>query len=379
VAGDPRRLAQAALGAAGDGWTTGLDATDDVVSLLLDAIAIVPKGPTPTRSKLLARLAIAQSYHRPQYDGERDAQAALAIGRTLGEPELEAGALHALLVVVDDPTRIGDQQQWLDALLRFGDAHPGQPWRRWALPLAARLIAREGDTARALVLLDELGQAAAISGDRVASYAATHGRLLAVSIAGDWPAARIAVEAIQTAGEDAHFDPMAARLEAFALSGIIDLYEGVRPGFEPPTIEWPQPSMGFAVQAWFADGLARSGDVDAAAKALTAIVPEELLDLERDAYWLPTLGLLADAAYRADSTVLADAVAEVLEPVLGFTIVDAGCIYRGSVVHAAGLAAATCDRRTRAIALLSEAAALHERQASPWMAEESTAARAALR
>ncbi len=47
VVGDPRRLARAALGAAGDGWTTSLDATDEVVSLLLDAIAIVPTGPTP--------------------------------------------------------------------------------------------------------------------------------------------------------------------------------------------------------------------------------------------------------------------------------------------------------------------------------------------
>ena len=103
ASGDARRLALAALGAAGDGWTTGLDATDDVVSLLLEA-AIVPKAPTPTRSKLLSRLAITRSYHRTQDAGERDAHAALAIARTLDEPELEARAFHALAVVVDDPT-----------------------------------------------------------------------------------------------------------------------------------------------------------------------------------------------------------------------------------------------------------------------------------
>ncbi len=79
ASGDARRLAQSALGAAGDGWTTGLDATDDVVSLLLDAAALVPTAPTPTRSKLLSRLAVTQSYHRSQDAGERDARAALAI------------------------------------------------------------------------------------------------------------------------------------------------------------------------------------------------------------------------------------------------------------------------------------------------------------
>ncbi len=90
ASGDARRLAQSALGAAGDGWTTGLDATDDVVSLLLDAAALVPTAPTPTRSKLLSRFAVTESYHRSQDAGERDARAALAIARTLDEPDLEA-------------------------------------------------------------------------------------------------------------------------------------------------------------------------------------------------------------------------------------------------------------------------------------------------
>jgi DNA-binding SARP family transcriptional activator len=217
ASGDARRLALAALGAAGDGWTTGLDATDDVVSLLLDAAALVPKAPTPTRSKLLSRLAITRSYHRTQDAGERDAQAALAIARTLDEPELEARALHALVVVVDDPTRVADRSVWLDALMRLADAHPDQPWRRWALPLAASLAALEGDVARAASLLDELTQLAVTSGDRVATYAAAHRRVLAASIAGDWPQARQAVADVQVAGEAAHFDPTAARLEAFGV------------------------------------------------------------------------------------------------------------------------------------------------------------------
>jgi DNA-binding SARP family transcriptional activator len=374
ASGDARRLVQAALGAAGDGFTTGLDATDDVVSLLLDAATVVPTAPTPTRSKLLSRLAITQSYHRSQDAGERDAQAALAIAHTLDEPELEARALHALVVVVDDPMRLAERVAWLGALMRLADGHPDQPWRRWALPLAASLAALEGDVARAASLLDELAQLAVISCDRVATYAAAHRGLLAASIAGDWPEARRAIAEVQAAGENAHFDPTAARLEAFALSGMIDLFEGMPPGFTPPAIEWPQPSMGFAVRAWHADGLARSGASEAAAKALTEIAPADLFDLERDAYWLPTMGLLADATYRADNAAIGEALVEVVQGVLSLTIVDAGGLYRGSVAHAAGLASAACGRRSHAASLLAEAAALHDRQGSRWMAAESRAA-----
>ena len=283
------------------------------------------------------------------------------------------------MVVVDDPTRLADRNAWLDALMRLADAHPDQPWRRWALPLAASLAALKGDVGRAASLLDELAQLAVISGDRVATYAAAHRGLLTASVTGDWAQARQAVADVRAAGEDAHFDPTAARLEAFALSGIIDLFEGVPPRFTPPAIEWPQPSMGFAVRAWHADGLARSGDVEAAAKALTDIAPADLFDLERDAYWLPTMGLLADAAYRADNAGIAEAIVELVQGVLALTIVDGGSLYRGSVAHAAGLASATCGRRSEAASLLAEAAAIHDRQGSRWMADESRAALEVLR
>ncbi len=298
---------------------------------------------------------------------------------TLDEPDLEARALHALVVVVDDPTRLADRSDWLDALIRLADAHPDQPWRRWALPLSASHAALEGDVARAASLLDELAQLGVTSGDRVATYAAAHRGILAASIAGDWRRARQAVADVQAAGEHAHFDPTAARLEAFAVSGLIDLFEGRPPSFTPPAIEWPQPSMGFAVRAWHADGLARSGDVEAAAKALTDIVPADLFDLDRDAYWLPTMGLLADASYRADNPGIVEAVVELVQRVLSLTIVDAACLYRGSVAHAAGLASATCGRRSEAATLLAEAAVMHDRQGSRWMAAESRAALEACR
>ncbi|HTN78980.1 MAG TPA: hypothetical protein VMK16_04835, partial [Acidimicrobiales bacterium] len=335
--------------------------------------------PTPARSRLLSRLAVTRSYHRNTDAGEHDARAALAIARTLDEPELEARALHALLVVVDDPTRLRERRGWLDDLSHLGDAHPHEPWRRWTLPLAASLFALEGDIARATALLDELARLADSSGDRVARYAASHRGLLVASVTGDWVRAREAVAEVQAAGEDAHFDPTAARLEAFALNGIIDLFERVTPTFTTlPAIEWPQPSMEFAVRAWHADGLARCGNVEAAAKALTEMAPADLLDLDRDAYWLPTMGLLSHATYCAENAEIAEAILEAINGVLSLTIVDGGSLYRGTVAHAAGLASAACGRVAQASDLLADAAVTHDRQGSRWMAGESREALEAL-
>src|SRR5205807_5770328 len=135
------------------------------------------------------------------------------------------------------------------ALLGHAKAHPHQPSRRWALPLAARLEAREGDVSRALSLLDELAQEATTSGDRVAAYAAAHREVLATSVAGDWPRARAAVGAVRATGEAAHFDPTAARLEEFGLSAIIDMFEGRPVGVPAPPIEWRPPAWALASQA----------------------------------------------------------------------------------------------------------------------------------
>jgi hypothetical protein len=100
--------------------------------------------------------------------------------------------------------------------------------------------------------------------------------------------------------------------------------------------------------------------------------------VECDGYWLPTLSMLADAAYLAGSRAVADVVHECLRPVTDMTIVDPGLCYRGTAAHAAGLAAATCGRRDAAHDLLSAGLARHREHGSPWMTRRSEDALARL-
>jgi DNA-binding SARP family transcriptional activator len=377
-AGDARRFAEAALGAAGDGWRTSLDAAGETVSLLVEAAERVPVGPTALRARLMARLAVVRSHHVPAAEAELDAARALAIARALGQPALLAGALHALAVVVWDPLRRDEHGAWVDELLALAGAHPDEPWRRWALPLVARRRATDGDVAGAARALDELDEAGRARGDLGARFLASHVAVLRATVAGDWDAARAAAAAARAACERAAVDPGDAALMEMGMHGIIGLLAG--PTAAPPLapLDWPVPAMELSVRAWHADLQARAGRPDDAAAALAAIGPERVFGVERDGYWLATLSMLADAAHLAGHRPVADAVHECLRPVSRLTILDPGLCYRGAAAHAAGLAAATCGRRNEAAALLADGLATHRRHGSPWMARRSQDALAAV-
>ncbi len=371
-AGDARRFAEAALGAAGGGWMTSLDSTNEAVSLLAEAVERVPVGPTALRSQLMARLAVARSHHAPTADVEPAAARALAIVRALGQPDLLVGALHALAVVVWDPLRWDEHGAWVDELVALAEAHPERPWRRWALPLVARRRAIDGDFAGAGRALDDLDAEGAACVDLGrARHAAGHRAVLRATVAGDWRAARAGAAAIRVLGEPILLEPADGALMEMGMRGVIDLLAGPTEVPTLPPLDWPVPSMELNVRAWHADSLARSGRADDAATALGAIDPVSVAQVDRDSYWLATLSMLADAAHLAACPAVADAAGEVLGPVSHLTILDPGLNYRGAAAHAAGLADATCGRRSRAAAMLSEGLAAHRRHGSPWMARRS--------
>jgi DNA-binding SARP family transcriptional activator len=380
-AGDARRFAEAALGAAGAGWITSLDATADGVTLLADAAERVPVGPTALRCRLMARLAVVRSHHIGAAEAEAMAARSLAIARAFRQPDLLAVSLHALGAVVWDPLRRDEHWGWIDELRALADAHPQEPWGRWAAPLEARLRATDGDVTGACRDLDALDAVGATHGDAGARYAAAHVSVLRATVVGDWAAARAAAGGLRAAGEGLVFAAGDAALMEMGMRGVIDLLAASTTAPAAAPLDWPVPSMALSVAAWHADRLARAGRIAEAAVALAAISPETVLDVERDGYWLPTLSMLADAAHLAGCPPMADAVGECLRPATRLTIVDPGLCYRGTAAHAAGLAAATCERHGEAGDLLRAGLVSHREHRSSWMVarSEDALARLALR
>ena len=149
--------------------------------------------------------------------------------------------------------------------------------------------------------------------------------------------------------------------------GIVALLEGTAVAGPRPAVEWPLPSFALGIAAWHAAVVARTGDVRSAGDELDELDLDVVATCDRNAYWLPTLALLADAAHLAHRPAVADVVATLVDPLVDLTIVDAGLLYRGSVAHVAGLAAATCGRTVVAAALLADGRDTHARHGSPWM------------
>jgi hypothetical protein len=377
-AGDVRRFAEAALGAAGDGWRTSLDATDEIVVLLSEALERVPAGPTSLRARLLARSAITQSHHRPAAESEVTATKALAIARATDDQRAIAYAVHALCVVVWDPQRREQHGKWVDELAARGADRPDEPWSRWALPIVARVRAREGDIPGACDALDQLACAASCSGDRGDVYDASYVGVLRASVAGDWSTARMNAHAVRAAADEALFDPAVGALLEMGMLRVFDLLAGPTnvPALTP--IDWPMPSIALTARAWYADCLARTGRLAAARAELAAIDPASIGDVDRDAYWLAILSMLADAAHITSDAQTGKALWGCLEPVTDLSIFDPGLVYRGSAAHSAGLAAAACGRHRDAADLLAIGLAKHEAHGSPWMVERSRHAIAAL-
>jgi hypothetical protein len=297
----------------------------------------------------------------------------------MDEPGLIAGALHALSVVVWDPERRSQHWAWTRDLLKLATEHPEEPWRRWALPIVARVEATDGDLAGALETLDELAGEASRCGDAVGAFAASYAGLLRASVAGDWSAARAAAAASRAAADAALIDPAGGAIQEMGMLGVIRLLGGPVMEVRPlAPIEWPMPSMELSVKAWYADLLARSGQIAEAADALTAIDPTFVTDIDHDGYWLATLSMLADAAHLTGDESIGAAVWGSLRSVTDLTVLDPGLIYRGAAAHAAGLAAAACGYRQDATQLLSIGLAQHEAHRSPWMIERSRQALASL-
>lgn len=371
-AGDVRRFAEAALGAASDGVRVALDATDEVLSLVREALVRVPPGPTPTRSRLLARVSVLQSQHSTTVDNESAARAALAIARALDDPALVVGGLTALTLAVADPLRHDERAIWIEELGVLTHGQPDAAWIRWLQPLDARERVLAGDIDGAVDLFAQLDASATDDGDVVGQHAASYGHVLEASVGGDWDAARAAAARVRRTASVAMFDEATATIGERGMLAVIELLEGRASPTSSVGLEWPTPEMTAAAEAHTADGLARAGllaDAEGVLSRLCRLVPE----LARDGYWLATLSMVASAVSMTGHTAAAGLVADLLEPCIDLTVADPGLIYRGSAAHFAGLAASVLGR-PGAADLLRHGWQVHQRHGAQWMAERSLVA-----
>jgi len=372
-AGDVRRFAEAALGAVGDGVRVGLDATDKVIGLLREAVSRVPAGPTPLRARLLARLAVAESQFTSPRECAALARTSLAIATAIDDTSLVATALHAVIYSMPDPLAHAERSALIDQLTELADAHPDERWIRWVLPLDARQRLLIGDVHGALARLGRLAEMARSDGDVVSAHPANYRLVLPATVAGNWDEARAAAAAVRASSNAAFFDEATGAVAYGAMVKMFGMLERTAPPPPRTAMEWPTPEMDATASAFAAVSWAHGGQLDEANAALDRLAML-LPTITRDAYWLATLSMVAEASHRCTHCSSAEVAYTLLEPAVELTITDPGLIYRGAAAHFAGLTAATIGRKRNATQLVLEGLRTHERHRSPWMAARSRAA-----
>jgi hypothetical protein len=274
-----------------------------------------------------------------------------------------------------DPLAHAERSALIGQLTELADAHPAERWIRWVLPLDARLRLLLGDVDGALTRLGRLAELAGSDGDVVNAHSANYRLVLAATVAGDWDGARAAAAAVRASSNAALFDEATGAVAYSGMMRVVGMLEGSAPPPPPPrmAMEWPTPEMDATARAFSAVSMAHGGQLDEANAALDRLATL-LPTITRDAYWLATLSMVAEASHRCTHCSSADVVYTLLEPAAALTITCPGLIYRGAAAHFAGLAAATIGRQPAARQLLRDGLTTHERHASPWMAARSRVA-----
>ena len=131
---DNGRFLRCAIGASGHGWNSGLDPLAPHAQLLEEATRMAPPSYSPLRAQVLARLAVARSYHEAADVTATRASEALRLARLVNDPKALALALEASLIVVQDPRQLEQRSVWVDELSTLSVDH-SVSWAvtaRWA-------------------------------------------------------------------------------------------------------------------------------------------------------------------------------------------------------------------------------------------------------
>jgi hypothetical protein len=121
--GDPLLLAQAGLAYGAEIIVAWVDPT--LVSLLEEALATLPKGPSTLRARVMARLAAAQQPAPDPMQPIALAREAMALARSLGDPETLRTVIHsagaALVDYADPDERVAVDSEMLALATAAGD------------------------------------------------------------------------------------------------------------------------------------------------------------------------------------------------------------------------------------------------------------------
>jgi tetratricopeptide (TPR) repeat protein len=362
---DPVRVANAALGAAGQAWFAGPDPNSPVIALLEEALELLRDAPSPLRARLLARLAVVESMSRPFVQADKHSEEALSVARVIGHPETLALALHARAVTID-LARLTHRQELIDELSEFARLHKRRDWEAWALFVQARTDALYGSVDDCLSRCSQTAAIAAEIADPVLVIAANRRRTLEATLREGYEASEQALSETRVA--IGHVIPDAGIAHAGELAILRLLYgrdDDFLAGIGEARVTFAQPTVHAVARALEAVSSARQGDTRSAERAMSTLDEPTLHALPFDEFWPPFAWAYSLACWLIGDARRAADFALILRSFSDLFLVDRSFVFLGSVRHHLGLLEATAGAHDQAKLHLQSALTAHRRLNAP--------------
>jgi hypothetical protein len=336
-----------------------------LLTLLEEALTVVPAGAVALRAQLLARLSFALSLNpaaavrREQLSAE-----ALDLARASGDPRALTRALLARYFALLGPDHIEEPLALADEVVRVAEASGSTPTALDGRLLRIPLLLMLGDVSR-------VDAEIALIVPRAEAMRLPYGRWLTRSV----QAMRALLagrfdDAERLAGEAFSLAPALDNLIAPVFFAILLFHvrrEQDRAAELAPQIALIGEEHAF-LRSWrYGMAFLRFviGEREAAARDLTALATEHFTELPRDGNWLPAMVNLAEVAHGVGDAGAAQDLYELLRPHAASAVVVAAAACLGSVERYLGLLAVTLGRLDAAAEHFESALAAHVRLDAP--------------
>ena len=337
-------LARAALGYGGRFLWARAGTDPHVVSLLAEALAALGEQDSPTKVRVMSRLAGAL---RDEFDRQpRDAlsQAAVDMARRLGDPETLAYALDGRCFAIFWPEnpeeRLALAEEWMAVAEGCGDRERAQHARfvgRIGVPLEL------GDLATVRSELESLGRLTMELRQPAQLWIMTVTRATLALFEGRFEEAEELIEEALRLGESVQASDavLSHTVQLFTLHLLKGGIEASEEPIRRSIVDYPARPMFRCMLALLLLELDREDEASAAFKELaersfTALPPTN--------EWLFSLGFLADVAHGLGERADANVLYELLLPHAARNACTPDYIATGSVARSLGVAAATSSR-----------------------------------
>jgi predicted ATPase/DNA-binding CsgD family transcriptional regulator len=348
--GSPERLARAALEYAGVNVIRTPDALLQV-QLLEDALAMASEEDSALKARLLARLAVSyQSVSKMAHRVEPMSAEALAMARRLGDPAVLAPVLVARYVAVWGPDNLAERLSVIAEARQAAEAAGDMYYAIFSPMLELSSLYEAGDSRALDRTIDRMTAAAQQSRMPYFRWSASLWQ-----IGRAFKEGRLAEAEASLASFGGESQSLIARYFRTLLLFVVLRERGRLAELAAPlqtvvemTKDHANPfdrHRGQVARVAHLILLAESGQVDEARSRFAELASRRFAGLERDAYWLATIVLLADLCALLQDQQRAATLYDLLLPYADRNAAPASsAVYLGAVSHYLGLLATVLRR-----------------------------------